>query len=404
MLRRLAPILGITFIDIMGFSILIPILPYFVKHFGASDLTVGVLFSTFALCGLIAGPLWGNLSDRIGRKGVLIISQVGATIGWAMLAFAPTLAVVFVARIIEGLSGGNIGVTQAYVTDLVEPKDRTRAYSYVGAAFGLGFPFGAFIGGSLLHFGFWAPFLVASGLQLLTLIVTIVMLPESTSKEAREDQATFAQIMENLRNKRTAPTLWQKLAISLGLYAWFAVFALYLQAALSVTAQGASYMFGGFGILNALLQILIVGRLSDKLGDRRASNIGLVTLVLAFALIPFVHTLVAIVGIFALFGLGMSIVNPTITSLISEAAPANQRGTILSVASSLDSLSGVLTPVASTAALGRFGSNYAGVVSLFFEAVALLLGLASRKREKLEDANDAEHAASLRSAEQLAEV
>ena len=403
MVRRLTPILGITFIDIMGFSILIPILPYFVKHFGASDVTVGVLFSTFAFCGLVAGPIWGNMSDRIGRKGVLIISQVGATLGWALLAFAPTIPIVFVARIIEGLSGGNIGVTQAYVTDLVEPKDRTRAYSYVGAAFGLGFPFGGFIGGSLLHFGFWAPFLTAAGLQLVTLIVTITMLPESTSHETRSDVATLGEILDNLRNKRTAPVLWQKLAISLGLYAWFAVFALYLQAALGLSAQAASYMFGGFGILNAALQVLVVGRLSDRLGDRIASNVGLATLVLAFALIPFVHTLLAIIGIFALFGLGMSITSPTITSLISDAAPANQRGTILSVASSLDSLSGVLTPVASTAALGRFGSPMAGMVSLFFELIALALGLESVKRERgHKEERDAAHAASLQTEEQPA--
>ena len=140
------------------------------------------------------------------------------------------------------------------------------------------------------------------------------------------------------------------------------------------------------------------------MGDRRASNIGLAVLVLAFAGIPFVHSLAGVIGVFALFGLGISIVNPTITSLISEAAPANQRGTILSVASSLDSLSGVLTPVASTAALGRFGASYAGVVSLCFEAVALVLGLFSRKREKRDGKNDAEETASLRSEERLAEA
>ncbi|MDQ6929771.1 MAG: MFS transporter [Candidatus Eremiobacteraeota bacterium] len=395
MLKRLAPILGITLIDIMGFSILIPILPYFVKHFGASDLTVGVLFSTFALCGLIAGPIWGNMSDRIGRKGVLIISQIGATIGWAMLAFAPTLPIVFIARIIEGLSGGNIGVTQAYVTDLVEPKDRTRAYSYVGAAFGFGFPFGGFIGGSLLHFGFWAPFLVAAGLQLVTLIITITMLPESRTKAERTDQASAREILANLTNKRTAPTLWQKLAMSLGLYAWFAVFALYLQASLGLSAQGASYMFAAFGILNAVLQIALVGRLSDALGDRVASNIGFGVLVLSFAMIPFAHTFWAVAGIFFAFGVGISVANPTITSLISEAAPANQRGTILSVASSLDSLAGVLTPVASTAMLGRFGSSYAGMVSLFFELIALVLGIGSVGRERKEKESDAASAASL---------
>lgn len=390
MLRRLFPILGITFIDIMGFSILIPILPYFVKHFGASDFTVGVLFSTFALCGFIAGPIWGNISDRIGRKGVLIISQIGATIGWAILAFAPTMFVVFIARIIEGLSGGNIGVTQAYVTDLVEPKERTRAYSYVGAAFGAGFPFGGLIGGFLLdRFGFSAPFLVAAGLQLVTLIVTITMLPESTSRKTRGDVASLPEILSNLKKRRTAPVLWQKLAISLGLYAWFAVFALYLQAALGMTASQASYMFAGFGVLNALLQVMLVGRLSDTLGDRVASNVGLAFLVLSFALIPFVHTFLAVAGAFALLSIGISVTNPTITSLISDAAPPNQRGTILSVASSLDSLSGVVTPMASTAVLGRFGSPLAGLVSLCFELVAFTLGLASTKRERTQKTSDA---------------
>src|SRR6516165_7442177 len=113
MVARILPILGITFIDILGFSILIPIMPYFVLHFGASDIVVGLLFSTFATMRFIAGPVWGNVSDRIGRKKVLIISQVGATIGWTMLAFANSLGFVFLARIIEGASGGNISVTQA---------------------------------------------------------------------------------------------------------------------------------------------------------------------------------------------------------------------------------------------------------------------------------------------------
>ena len=126
MIRKLLPILGITFIDIVGFSMLIPMLPYFVTHFGASAFVVGLLMAIFSLCQFIAAPLWGNASDRIGRKTVLIVSQIGATIGWALLGFASSvaaalaiapIAVVFVARIIEGISGGNISVTQAYVAD-----------------------------------------------------------------------------------------------------------------------------------------------------------------------------------------------------------------------------------------------------------------------------------------------
>ena len=373
----------------MGFSIIIPMLPYYAKHFHASDLTVGVLFSTFAFCGLVSGPVWGNVSDRVGRKRVLVISQIGATIGWTILAFAGSMPIVFVARVIEGLSGGNIGITQAYVTDLVEPKERTRAYSYIGAVFSAAFPFGGFVGGFIFsHFGYAAVFLLAAGLQVITVLMTILMLPESTSRQTRSDVAHISQIIANLRDRRTAPVLWQKLAISLGLYAWFAVFALYLQALLGLTADQAGYVFGAFGVLNALVQILIVGRVSDTLGDRWASNLGLATLVLAFALIPFIHTFWTVAIAFALFGIGMSLTGPTITSLISQAAPANQRGTILSVASSLDSFSGVVTPIASTAALGRFGSPFAGVVSLFFELMALIVGLFSTKHEQKEEESD----------------
>src|SRR5487761_2373503 len=180
MIRKLAPILGITFIDIIGFSMMIPMLPYFITHFGASPIVVGILLSIFSLCQLIAGPVWGHLSDRFGRKIILIISQVGATIGWAMLAFAPTIGWVFVARIIEGVSGGNIGITQAYVADLVEPKERSKAFGYIGATFGAGMVFGP-VGGGLLYakFGFATPFLVAAALQFLTLGLTIFLLPES---------------------------------------------------------------------------------------------------------------------------------------------------------------------------------------------------------------------------------
>ncbi|MBV9263819.1 MAG: MFS transporter, partial [Candidatus Eremiobacteraeota bacterium] len=187
MIRKLLPILGVTFIDIVGFSMLIPMLPYFVTHFGASAVVVGGLMATFSFCQLLSAPLWGNVSDRIGRKTVLIVSQIGATIGWAMmglaspiaagLAVAP-IAVVFAARILEGISGGNISITQAYVADLVAPSERARAFGLISAMFAAGMVFGPFGGGILYaRFGFATPFSVAAASQLVTLLLTIVMLP-----------------------------------------------------------------------------------------------------------------------------------------------------------------------------------------------------------------------------------
>jgi len=382
MVARIFPILGITFIDILGFSILIPILPFFVTHFGASDLVVGLLFSTFAACQFVAGPIWGNVSDRIGRKSVLIISQIGATIGWTLLAFSNSIGLVFVARIIEGVSGGNISVTQAYVADLVEPKDRARAFAYVGASFSAGIVFGPVIGGIMYaKFGFAAPFLVAAGIQFLTLLLTIFRLPESTSAQERSDVASFGQIWVSLTNRTLAPVLIQVWAVSLSLYAWFGVFTLLLKEGLGMRADSVSYLFASFGVVSVILQVGVTGNVNDKLGARRSANIGIASLFLAFMLVPFEHTLLTILPTILLFGFGMSIARPSLTALLTNQTPENQRGTILGVSSALDNLSGVLMPPVSTGLLGAFGPSWAGAASSFWSFIALVLGLNAQRKE-----------------------
>lgn len=381
MILRLLPILGITFIDILGFSILIPLMPFYVQRFGAAPVMVGILFSVFALCQLIAGPIWGNVSDRIGRKMVLIISQIGATIGWTMLAFAPALWVVFIARIIEGLSGGNISVTQAYVADLVEPDKRARAFAYIGAAFSAGLIFGPSAGGWLAHrYGFAVPFLLAAGLQAITLIVTIAVLPESRKTESTDVHPGIAEIISSLRLPAVAPVLWQKLVYSLGLYGWFAAFTLVLQRQLGFTEESASYFFAAFGVASIVMQLGLVGRLTDALGDRRANNIGLVAMSLAFGIAPLLHDWLSASVMIVLFSFGLSINNATIAALIADAAPENQRGTILGVSSSLESASGVVMPPISTGALGLYGVPAVAGMSAFFALLALALGLASKSK------------------------
>ncbi|HEY8313344.1 MAG TPA: MFS transporter [Candidatus Baltobacteraceae bacterium] len=382
MIRRLLPILGVTFIDIVGFSMLIPMLPYFVTHFHASAFTVGILFSTFSFCQLIAGPVWGHVSDRIGRKAVLIISQVGATIGWAMLAFAPDLTWVFIARVVEGISGGNIGITQAYVADLVAPKERSRAFGLIGAMFGAGMVFGPLGGGFLFaRYGFAVPFLVASGLQFLTLVLTIALLPESRSKQEVESAAGLRDIGKTLSNPALARILYQKLALSLGLYAWFSVMALYLKQQLHFSLAQTDYYFSIVSVLGVVVNVFVIHRVAQRAGDRVMSTIGLACLIAAFAMVPFVHDLVLLAVMAPLFSVGMGFANTGITALISNAASDDRQGSVLGVSSSLDSLSGIVSPLASTAVLTRFGSPYAGVASTFFAAVSLVMGLAATRTE-----------------------
>jgi len=380
---KLFPILGITFIDILGFSILIPILPYYARHFGASYVVVGALFSTFAFCQFIAGPLWGNLSDRIGRKAVLIISQIGATLGWAGLAFAPSLFWVFVARIVEGISGGNISVTQAYVADRIDPAQRSRAFAYVGAAFSAGFVFGPAAGGLLLaRYGYRTPFLLAAGLQVVTLLTTVFFLPEQVAAKAeREKAATFGDIVLFLGDARVSPVLIQKLLFSLGLYAWFAVFALLLGILLRVGPSQTSYFFALFAVLNIIVQLGLVGRLADRFGARATSNIGLVSACCFFLLVPLMHDRFSLGATMILFSVALALVNATLPTLLTDHSPANVRGTVLGVGASLESVAGVAVPTLSTAVLSAYGPPWTGALSACFCAGALGLGLVAARHE-----------------------
>lgn len=383
LLRKLLPILGITFVDILGFSMLIPVLPYYVTHFGAAPVVVGLISSVFSLCQLASGPMWGHVSDRVGRKAVLIISQIGATIGWMMLAFAPTIAWVFVARIVEGVSGGNIGITQAYVADVAEAKERARAFGYIGATFGLGMVFGPFIAGMLFaRFGYSAPFVAASLLQLLTLALTIFFLPESRAKKEDERHLTLRDTFVTLRSAALRPILVQKLALSMSLYGWYLAIALYLKYQLGFGLVQTTVYYSAFALFNVLVNAVFVGRASKRRGDRTMSNIGLASLAAGFALVPFVHSTWLLVASMLLFGYGSALASTGITALLSAAASERDQGTVLSVGSSLDSLAGIASPPISTGMLGRYGPEFAGVDSLVFACLALGLGLDASLKKK----------------------
>jgi DHA1 family tetracycline resistance protein-like MFS transporter len=305
-----------------------------------------------------------------------------------MLALAPTLPFVFLARIIEGLAGGNISVTQSYVADVVAPEQRARAYAYIGAAFSAGMIFGPAAGGYLAHAdGFAAPFLLAASLQLLTLIVTIIALPESRAAGDENGAPTFADILVALRDPAVAPVLWQKLVYSLGLYGWFAAFTLVLQAQLGLREDTVSYVFAAFAVLSIVMQIFVVGRLVDRFGDRRANNIGLAATLVSFTIVPFMHDIATSFAMLVFFAFGLSINNATLAALIGEAAPENARGTIFGVGSSLESASGVVMPPLSTGVLSAAGAPATALISGAMTLVALLMGLAQTRGKRLKTSN-----------------
>ncbi|HEY4439250.1 MAG TPA: MFS transporter [Candidatus Elarobacter sp.] len=386
MILRLLPILGITFVDIFGFSMLLPLMPYFVLHFHVSDVMVGVVAATYSIAQLFAGPVWGNVSDRIGRKAVLIISQIGATIGWTMLGFAPTIGWVIASRAIEGASGGNLGVTQAYVADLVAPEQRGRAFAYLGASFSAGFVFGPALAAWLYAaHGFAMPFFVAAGLQALTLVLTIFLLPDSRkgATEEAKNAATLRDIAVSLADRTIAPVLWLRLIFILGMYGWFAAMALILNRQLGWGVSETGWVFAIFGVFQVALQLTAIGPSTERLGHRGAVNLGMGLCLGAFVLVPFAHAMWIAVVVLTLFGVGMSLVNAAFPALASDVAPADRRGTVLGVFSGLDSLAGFLMPPIVTGALGLWGVTPAVAIVVALVATALVLGLVQARRAAL---------------------
>ncbi|MBV8281429.1 MAG: MFS transporter [Candidatus Eremiobacteraeota bacterium] len=206
--------------------------------------------------------------------------------------------------------------------------------------------------------------------------------------------ATFSDIWRSLTDRRLAPLLVQLWAFSLSLYAWFGVITLLFKEALGFNGTQTSYFFASFGLVSVLLQVTAVGSTNDRLGARLTANIGITCLLTAFLLVPIIHNILTLIPTMALFAFGMAITRPSLTALLTERTPENQRGTILGVSSALDNLSGVLMPPVSTGVLGAFGPAWAGAPSAFWSAVALVLGLNAQRKERARGAPAVEAATS----------
>jgi len=369
--RALVPLLAITFVDVLGFTILIPILPFYAEHFGASPTTVGAIYATLAVCSLLSSPLWGRLSDRIGRKGVLLAAQVATLLGFTLLASGTALWTIFAARAIEGLGGGGFGVTQAYVTDVTAPSERARAFGLVGATFGLGFLIGPVLAGRLVGFGYAVPFWVAAGLAALTIVLTMVLLPES--KGAVKTAPTLAEIRASLRSPVLGRLILTQFAFALAFTSWVTVFALFAERVLGYGPSQTANIFVVSSVVAVVVQVALIGKLVDRFGEGRVALAGLVCAVVAYGGAGFVTSTPMLIPFVMLWSLSSALIRPALGALLSEAAPADQRGTILSVNDSLNYLGFLISPFISTMVL-RFNPHLTGIVPTFFAFVAILLG------------------------------
>jgi len=378
MLRKVLPIYLIIFIDVLGFTFLIPLLPALGRTFHAAPLVMGLLISTTALCATVSSPFWGKLSDRIGRKRVLVASQGFSFAGYFLLAVAGSVPVLFLSRAIEGLGGGNLGVAQSYIVDSVDPADREKALAWAAAAFGLGFVLGPLMSGQLLRIGLSAPFWAATGLEALNIVLTLAFLPRTKPHDA--ERADLRRVLATVKLPPVLNALVRQFLYIFAYTYFFTIFSLYLQRALHQDPSDSSLLLGLAGAIGAAAQLLLADRLSKRLGKFRLSEAMFALSLVAYALLGFVSSIGWFVALLVLWAIPGAILQPTLNAIIADRTPEDERGAVLGFADSLNNASIILAPALAAAVLTA-NVRFIGIAPALCALAAFVVGLAGQKRQ-----------------------
>ncbi len=337
-----------VFIDMVGFGIIIPVLPLYAEHFHATPMQIGWLTGIYSGMQIIFTPVLGRLSDRFGRRPVLMLSLAGTALGFALMGWAQTLLLLFVARIIAGITGGNISIPQAYIADVTTPETRSKWMGMIGAAFGLGFTFGPMIGGILSRVSYSAPFYFAAVLAALNVVLLYFILPESLPKEHRAKPHEDASTIEVFRHG-SGGMFGLVVATYFFLVAGFTVmttlFALFTARRFGYDAHATGYLFGFIGIVTVIVQGGLIGRLVKMFGETNLARTGLILTAASLALLPFCGTLPLLLLACVGLSCGSGFASPALNGLASQMIDRSWQGRALGVMQSAGSTARLLGPL-----------------------------------------------------------
>jgi MFS transporter, DHA1 family, tetracycline resistance protein len=339
-------ILMTVVIDLIGFGIVLPILPLWAKHFGAGAAVIGLLSATYSLMQVVFAPLWGRLSDSVGRRPVILITLAGSCISAFMIGIAHTILLLFVARIINGISGASYATAQAYVADITDAEGRARGMGLIGAAFGIGFIIGPAIGAVLSLAGQAVPFFFASALAAVNLVLAWRLLPESRRPgSVAAPMGRLAMMRHALTSPRLAPLVWTSFLATFAFVGMETTFALLGAARFGYGPAAMGALFAYVGVAAALGQGLLVGRVVARYGEVRVMVWGLAGTAVGLGLLAVAFNIAVVLVALALLGVFSGLAFATISALISHAAPVDMQGGILGVAASASGLARVAGPV-----------------------------------------------------------
>ncbi len=376
----LAIIFATIFIDLMGFGILIPILPTFAsKQLGITDFEIGATIAIFSLMQFMFNPLLGRLSDRIGRKPVLLFSQFLTVISYLMFSFSTSFAILFLSRLIAGLGGSNIGVAQAYISDITSKEERSKGMGLIGAAFGLGFVFGPVIGAFISPYGYAVAGYASAAFSFTAFIFTIFMLPETVVKKEGHGKFSyklfdFSHIKKTLMNPSVGMLIILFFIIIFSVANIYGTFAILGYKVFGFTDRQNGFLLGISGLVGALVQGGLMRVLSKKISDRNLVLSGAVLMMFGLALIPYGVGFWSEALIISILSIGTGILQPTIPSMISKNAPEGEQGAVLGINQSFSAFGRVLGPLWGGFSFEYIGYQFPFLTGALFMFFALLAG------------------------------
>lgn len=343
--KKALPILfAVMFLVMVGFGIIIPVMPFYVEEIGASPTQLGLLMAVYSLVQLLFAPMWGRISDRIGRKPVMMIGILGLALSFFLMAVSSQLWMLFAARIIGGLlSSANMPTVMAYVADITSEEDRGKGMGIIGASVGLGFIFGPAIGGIFSQTSLNLPFYLAGASSLLTFFLVMFVLKESLPKENRNRHSEKKNSLRSALNGPVSILFLLQLFISLSLSGLEATFAYFAAEKAGLGSVKLGYIFMIMGFAGALVQGGIVGRLTKKLGEGFVIQIGIIISAIGFALILLVDSFTTAAIYLTIFGIGNGLIRPSVSSLLTKKSTTGH-GSTTGLLSSFDSLGRIIGP------------------------------------------------------------
>jgi DHA1 family tetracycline resistance protein-like MFS transporter len=365
--KLLASIFLIVFIDLLGFSLILPLLPYYAKTFHANGFVTGLLVAAYAAFQFFAAPLLGRLSDSYGRRPVLLISIFGTLVGFLMLGFARSLWVLFASRIVDGITGGNLNVAQAYIADVTDAKNRAKGLGLIGAAFGLGFIIGPVTGGLLSQWGYAVPAFAAAALSFVNLVLVAAWLPESLSAEKRvllaskKPALTLSAMLNALKRPFTGSLLISRFFFGIAFAVFQTIFSLYALTRFNLTAAQTGYVLTYVGLLSVITQGFLVGRLTNRIREDYlivGSVAVMSACLLGWAFAPSVAMLLVVLAPTSLAG---GLLNVVLSSTLTKAVAPQEIGGILGISASIDSLTRVFAPAIGGVLLASLGTWAPGI-------------------------------------------